>query len=479
MFQEAPGFEQRLSDLQAQIDRLTISLQLWRDGQERATPADERLSRFADDVADVLQEWSAIGDRHARAVDALERQVAAFATVEHRLLRESAERFETLQRMVQHEWTAMRHLPFEPAGSRREQAAELTHACVAATTIRVSADRADAIEGVERDLQDHLAALVLAPRHQPVSEAPAHASVADVPVADAAGADAMSAVAAVADAPDAAAPAGHPPPSVVTVPVDHAIPAMPLPDQEGALLDELSALRTDMISRLAEVRVLLRDVEVRVVEDQEREHRVHQRFIMAMAFMLVMAIVGGAWWASGMQRRVSATQARLADVEAAAARSAETAAADLAAARAETTRLADLSRRLAADTGTMGAVLSAPDLVRFGLAGVDGSPTTAQLLWSRSRGLVLSAAGLSAPPDGFTYQAWLLTEADAITAGLFVPDETGHAALVSGQPPTVGRPVIGVSLTLEPSAGSATPTGRIVALNRLVRRPPPPDTAAP
>ncbi|MGE3958979.1 MAG: anti-sigma factor [Vicinamibacterales bacterium] len=453
MFQEAPGFEQRLSDLQAQIDRLTISLQLWRDGQERATPADERLSRFADDVADVLQEWSAIGDRHARAVDALERQVAAFATVEDRLLRESADRFETLQRMVQHEWTAMRHLQFEPAGSRREQAAELTYACVAATATRVSADPAAAIEGAERDLQDHLAALVLAPRHQPASKAPAHASVVD--------------------ATNAAAPASPLPPSVATIPVDHAIPAMLLPDQDAALLDELSAVRTDMTSRLAEVRVLLRDVEARVVEDQEREHRVHQRFIMAMALMLVLAIVGGAWWASGMQRQVSATQAKLADVEAAAARSAETAAADLAAARAETTRLSDLSRRLAADTGIMGAVLSAPDLVRFGLAGVDGSSTTAQLLWSRSRGLVLSAAGLSAPPDGFTYQAWLLTESEAITAGLFAPDETGHATLISGQPPAVGRPVLGVSLTLEPSAGSATPTGRIVALNRLVRRPPP------
>ena len=150
-------------------------------------------------------------------------------------------------------------------------------------------------------------------------------------------------------------------------------------------------------------------------------------------------------------------------------RNAALASADLAAARAETARLAEAARTASAETEAIGAVLSAPDLVRYGLTGVDDSTTSAQLLWSRSRGIVMSATRLPAPPVGLAYEAWLLTEAEAVSAGILRVGADGRGTLIVGTPPAVAHPVIGVSLTLEPREGSTTPTGRIVALNRIPR----------
>jgi hypothetical protein len=72
VFQEVPALEQRLSDLQAQIDRLTIALQFWRDGHERSSSAHARSDPRSQGL---LEEWVAIGERHARAVEALEQQI--------------------------------------------------------------------------------------------------------------------------------------------------------------------------------------------------------------------------------------------------------------------------------------------------------------------------------------------------------------------------------------------------------------------
>ena len=118
------------------------------------------------------------------------------------------------------------------------------------------------------------------------------------------------------------------------------------------------------------------------------------------------------------------------------------------------------------------AVLAAPDLVRYGLTSVDSAPVTAQLLWSRSRGLALSAARLPPLPPDSAYQVWLLTGVESVSAGLLVPDDAGRATIVTDSPPSVPRPVVGVSITVEPAGGSAAPSEHIVALNRIVRSTP-------
>lgn len=444
MFQEAPGFEQRLTELQGQIDRLTISLQLWRDGQERLTPADERLTRFADDVSDVLEEWSAIGERHARAVEALERQVAAFASVESRLHAESAERFVTLQRMVQQEWATLRQLQLEPAGLRREQAAELTHACVTAATAApfIATEPSTAAEW---DLQQHLAQVVRAQAAAAVTPEPRPAETA-VPVAGFVPVEAPAPTALVAE----------PAPAAV-------IPARP------AVGDEAEPMRAELTERLAEMHVLFRDTLERATDEQDALQRRNVRMVFLLALVLAALVAGGAWRMASLQREVAATSTRLADLEAGAARADAAAAQQLAEARRETARVTELARQAAADTEAMGAVLAAPDLARYALAGVDGSPMSAQLLWSRSRGLVLSATGVPAPPEGQRYQAWLLTESDAVSAGALRIGADGRGTLIASRPPGLTGPVIGASITLETESGGATPTGPIVALHRLAR----------
>ena len=111
----------------------------------------------------------------------------------------------------------------------------------------------------------------------------------------------------------------------------------------------------------------------------------------------------------------------------------------------------------------MRAVLAAPDVVRVGLAGPDASPAAAELLWSRSRGTVISATGLATPPAGSMYQAWLAAGASFVNIGTLVPDAAGRATLVTDTPASVPGVVTGGLITVESQAGSAAPSDHIVA----------------
>jgi hypothetical protein len=115
-------------------------------------------------------------------------------------------------------------------------------------------------------------------------------------------------------------------------------------------------------------------------------------------------------------------------------------------------------------------VLAAPDLIRFNLASPDAAGRQyAQVLWSRSRGLVLSASRLGAPPDGSAYQVWLLTDGPAISVGTMVPDAAGRATLSLDSMPTIPRIVTGIIATTEPAAGSTAPSGAIVLTRRAAQ----------
>ena len=120
----------------------------------------------------------------------------------------------------------------------------------------------------------------------------------------------------------------------------------------------------------------------------------------------------------------------------------------------------------------MGAVLSAPDLVRYSLLAADGSSASAQVLWSRSRGLVFTAARLGGLYPESAYQLWLLTADGAVSAGTVVPDESGRASLVLAEPPRLPRTLVGVSLTVEQTSGAAQPSDRLVASSRAARQAP-------
>ena len=105
------------------------------------------------------------------------------------------------------------------------------------------------------------------------------------------------------------------------------------------------------------------------------------------------------------------------------------------------------------------SVLAAPDLARIDLQGQMVAPDArARALWSRTRGLVFSAANLPALPAGKVYQVWVVTAQAPVSAGFLVPDDSGGGTAYYMTPPDIGAPVA-VAVTLEPAGGVPAPTG--------------------
>jgi anti-sigma-K factor RskA len=107
-------------------------------------------------------------------------------------------------------------------------------------------------------------------------------------------------------------------------------------------------------------------------------------------------------------------------------------------------------------------VLRAPDMLKVDLKGQATLPSgTGRAFWSRSAGLMFTAEGLPALPQGKVYQLWTIKGAVATGAGTFVPDSGGAASVTAIVAATAEVPdAFGV--TIEPAGGSATPTMPIV-----------------
>ena len=104
-------------------------------------------------------------------------------------------------------------------------------------------------------------------------------------------------------------------------------------------------------------------------------------------------------------------------------------------------------------------VLAAPDLARIDLQGQPVAPDArARALWSRSRGLVFTAANLPPAPEGKAYQVWVVTAQAPISAGLLTPDSSGIGSQYYMTPADIAPPVA-VAVTLEPAGGVPAPTG--------------------
>src|SRR5207237_2193458 len=97
------------------------------------------------------------------------------------------------------------------------------------------------------------------------------------------------------------------------------------------------------------------------------------------------------------QRRAGMTTTRLAEAERQTQLAAQTASQQIAMTREAAARQVSEARDAALKAQTISDVLAAPDLVRYNLSGGEGAIRfSAQVLWSRSRGLVFSGSRL--PP---------------------------------------------------------------------------------
>jgi hypothetical protein len=169
-----------------------------------------------------------------------------------------------------------------------------------------------------------------------------------------------------------------------------------------------------------------------------------------------------------IERRLNDAGERVAAAERQAAAATQVANQQVVVARDEANRQIAQARDSAQRAETVGTILTAPDLIRFNLMSPSVDRSSAQVLWSRSRGVVLSASRLPAAPPNTSYQLWLKTSAESVSAGVFVPDANGRATLVTDVPPKVVGAVLGAEVTLEQSGGATVPSGRTL----LVRYPP-------
>jgi hypothetical protein len=104
-------------------------------------------------------------------------------------------------------------------------------------------------------------------------------------------------------------------------------------------------------------------------------------------------------------------------------------------------------------------ILAAPDLLRYALAGAQASPAAyAQVLWSRTRGLAVTASRLPPAPEGKAYHVWIASATSTVSAGVLLPDATGRASLVVPGPLTLPR-LGAIRVTLEATSGTTAPSG--------------------
>lgn len=179
----------------------------------------------------------------------------------------------------------------------------------------------------------------------------------------------------------------------------------------------------------------------------------------AAAIAVVLLMVGLVRWVGG---RLDEAATRVASAERQVVATTRLANEEVRSAREDANRQIGEARQLAQRAETVGVILAAPDLIRFNLTSTLSDGSSAQVLWSRTRGIVLSASRLQAAGTDKTYQLWLVTSGQSVSAGVFVPDPTGRATLVVDTPPKIAGPVVGAAITVEPTGGRTTPSGQML-----------------
>lgn len=450
------GPERRLAHLEAQIDRLNLALQQWRETQDHLQPMERRLAQLTEQCADILKQWSVTGERHAQAVGELEVRLTGWNDVETRLQRDATRRFQALEQIIENEWASLRNLHEEPARQLRAHAESLAEISVAAAgSAQTGLERAEArLATLERDLHRRMDDL----------SRELHTALADLqrrggsaPRSDAApwSFDEVTRLHHdLRESDTARTPLGTGASS------DEPADAMMkmAPPRSRSLLGSTNdseagetAIETAASSSAANNAIT-----------RPRSESSHWKWASTLAVLAlglgIAATLAVSFYRQAGAAAVSADEAKkyAEEIAAAADRRIESAQQDA----AERIRQASEAASKAQVTGD---VLAAPDLIRFNLSGGDTSwRSTGQLLWSRSRGMVFSASRLPALSTGTTYQVWLLTTEQPVSAGTFIPDAAGRVTAAMEVVPNVPRPVTGALVTLEPEPGRPSPSGTIV-----------------
>jgi anti-sigma-K factor RskA len=124
------------------------------------------------------------------------------------------------------------------------------------------------------------------------------------------------------------------------------------------------------------------------------------------------------------------------------------------------------ARRDAARLSHTVAVMTAPDMKRVDLAGLDSYVgSTAHAFWSPSQGLVLDVSQLPVLNLERVYQLWVIQGDRTLSGGTFTVAANGTARFSAPLPPTITN-VEAVAISLEPAPGVPVRTGPIVMLGK-------------
>jgi len=460
---DASSFDNRLTELQSQLERLSSSLQQWQDQREHLKPAEERLADLTRQCGDIVHQWSANSERQERAVRQLEEKVSSFSAVEDRLHRDSATRLQSLERVIEQEWSGLRQLHQAPVRELREQAAALGELSVAAANSSVSGlERAEArLADMERTLHYHLSGVsqrldqavaeirnaAAPPMVRPESAPPASSTRGQSPTWPIEGVVRLHNQ--LRESSESARP---------VIPAT-AVPSFSLPVHDQELEDRLESLEQAIADRTAE----LRDT----TERGQTTSRLTKFGLFASALIVALAVGAGL----NLRREARDAAVRASVAQSQAQDAVDTAAQQVAALREEAARQVTAAREDAARAQAVSDVLAAPDVVRFGVTGSGPNGVSGQVLWSRTRGIVFSGVRLPALSAGTTYQLWLLSDGAPVSAGVLTPDAAGRVTFV-GPPPDVTRVITGTALTVEPTGGSPVPSDASLLRNRTAPRTP-------
>ena len=374
--QDAPELERRLTELQSQINRLSLSLHLWQERQDRLF--EQRLT-----------DWSAI---------------------EARAQKDASTRMRELQETIEHEWSELRQLQHDPNQYMRELGANLGQKITELT---------DQVQAVVSELRANGAL-----RTQTLQPTAASWPLEDV------------------------------------VRLHNQL--RDKPDGGGSQGDRIVAQRTPLALSEAPPELVERlETLERAVSDNPLENARSVSTVWRVAVVLLAVSIGVAGvLVSRLQGQVSVAAARASEAEHQAQAATKSATEQIAAAREEAAKAIAQAQDAAEKAQAISNVLAAPDLVRYTLVG--GDATTAQVLWSRSRGFVFSESRLPALPKESTYQIWLLTSGQPVSAGTFLPDSNGQYSMATTTLPRESPSVNGVLVTIERAGGNSAPSGRVV-----------------
>ena len=463
---------------------------------------EHRLALLTDRCSEILDRWTDTDQRHAEAIKQIEAKLTNWSTIENRLEQESLQRIREVEGTIEHEWAQIRQMHAEPVKQLRDQTAALGETCVAAANLALRGfERAEArFAALEADLQERLdqlshdvqsaiadlkqdqgrlPALKAAPfglegvlqLHDEMRETDADGGAAALPAASIPPTPPTATTSSTIEAKPEPEPEleAKPAPMPVSTPpsVEPVVEPTPRPVNESAAAPEVTAsLATRLESLEREVSHANQEVHdsVSKTERMQLGWRVSAGIV---AVVIVVSAIIGMQVVGSVNNRLNEASTRAAAAEQQVQAASAAATKEIASTRAEADRQIAEARDTAQRAQVVSNVLASPDLIRFNLGSPEaGNRASAQVLFSRSHGMVLSASRLAPSLAASVYQVWLLMDGVPVSAGTIKADDAGRATLSIDTLPNLPRAVTGVIVTTEPAGGSAAPSQTVVLMTR-------------